>query len=93
MPRSETPSRSETRNIFEWIDVNDRLPENTGEVLVTDGRGSYAVAWLGGDLLWGAAVDMLDASNWDGGCTIELDETVTHWAEIPCQHTEYRDES
>jgi len=72
---------------MKWISVKDRLPKNTGHVLVCnyDQWGhyhSYTVAYYSTKKKWVASSDMLEAHNYDGGAGIYLDDVVTHWAEI-----------
>lgn len=67
-----------------WRDAVKNPPTNTNEVLVTDGKGEYAIAWYGTfSNEWLVDGGRLEASNYDGGCSIRLDETVTKWIPLP----------
>lgn len=70
-----------------WVSIKDKLPENTDDVLICnrDPCGdyhSYAVAYYSTRKRWEVSEDMLAAKNHDGGASIYLNDTVTHWAEI-----------
>ena len=73
---------------MEWISVEDRLPEDVGEVLVcnwnehTDMDCTVAYYQAKRDM-WHASTDMLDAFNYDGGAQINIDQDVTHWMPLP----------
>lgn len=68
---------------MEWHDVKTKMPPDTNEVLVSDGDGAYAVAWVSSGGEWQAAYDILSADNYDGMCAIEIDsDDINFWTEI-----------
>lgn len=74
------------QNQSEWKDAKPEPPKLAHEVIVSDGKGSYAVAWYHrNDKIWHASDDMLEASNHDGGATIIMDlgMPITHWKPLP----------
>lgn len=68
---------------MKWINVNERLPDNTEEVLVTDGLESYAIAYYKkADGYWEASYDLLEVTSYSGGCII-ICGNITHWMPLP----------
>lgn len=64
----------------EWISVDERLPENTNEVLVCDAY-DHCVAWLRlSDKKWILKIDVIEIN---GDAWAELDLDVTHWMPLP----------
>jgi hypothetical protein len=67
-----------------WISVKDQLPQDTCEVLVSNGEdGCFAVAWYHPKAkIWYVSTELLEASNYDGRATIELSEGIKYWKPI-----------
>lgn len=65
-----------------WIDVNDKLPKDLGNVIVTDGQGSYCVAYFDDDG-WNISLSMIFIEY----CyEISIHYEITHWKEIEWQN-------
>ena len=69
---------------MEWFNAQKTPPEHFHEVLVSDGLGSYAVAWYKpGAKTWHASDDLLYAENYDGRCHISIEACdIKIWSEI-----------
>lgn len=71
---------------MKWISVEERLPENTDEVLACHNyeysEPICVIAYCVKDK-WFADDEGLEASNYDGGASIQLDVTITHWMPLP----------
>lgn len=68
---------------MKWIDVKTALPKNTNNVLVSNGYGSCAVAWLTSNGVWQASFDLITAENHDGGCHISIAaDEIRFWSDI-----------
>ena len=67
-----------------WIKIEDHLPDDLEDVLVSDGFDSYAVAWYKPSTkTWLVYADLLNAENSDGGCYITIDSAeIKWWAKI-----------
>ena len=77
-----------------FISVEERLPDDSREVLVGDGESSYAVAWYRKqDGMWLAAVNLLNAYGYPNDCEISLSGEVVEWCEIPASRREIERES
>jgi hypothetical protein len=70
-----------------WISVNDRLPEDIRNVLVTDGT-DVSQARYESDGFHFSAFDLLIADNRCGFADIELWGDITHWCEINLPETD-----
>ena len=57
---------------FEWVDVEDRLPDKTGDYLVTTKNGYIMVA------KWG--YDLYKSSGWSGK---NISKCIIAWCELP----------
>lgn len=66
-----------------WNNAEINPPNHMDEVLVSDGDGSYTVAWYKkSNKKWFVAIDIIVAENHDGGCCISIDVPVKWWTEI-----------
>ena len=66
---------------MKWIDASKELPDDTREVLVSDGYSSYVVAWYREkDNSWHISTDLIEV-NTEG--FIDMDQSdVAEWCEI-----------
>ncbi len=69
---------------MEWQNAKKQPPIDINEVIVSDGLGSYAVAWYTpANMTWHASADILEADNYDGDCHITIDDNdILYWASI-----------
>ena len=66
-----------------WVSVKDKLPEESGTYLVSDGYDSYTVAYFNViNKKWKADNDMLEAYNYDGGASMYIASDVRFWQKI-----------
>lgn len=77
-----------------WIDVDKDLPNNSRNVLVSDGYDSYCVAWYSGyNKEWTATNDMLEACGYEGCMPITLSGRVRFWTDILGQTLDKQNQS
>jgi hypothetical protein len=69
---------------MEWISVKEELPEDTDEVLITDGNingQTCAVGWYRkSDQTWHVETDSIEVR---GDAYVVLDLNVKYWMELP----------
>jgi hypothetical protein len=67
---------------MKWNKCKDIMPDTSEDCLISNGQGGYTVAWYSASGMWLTNVDLLEAANYDGRCSINIDGDIIEWMYI-----------